>query len=1378
VIGSSPVARAQECFVCCESYGTLTPAECSGLGGAIIPDDFFSLWDCLYIWGSECAGPDINCDGAIDLLDFEAALCLDGSGTNCCGVPPVVGACCVDVPTSGDFCSLATFDTCTSYFDGIYPEVGSTCSTVLCPEVLRQALGIPAEMFVDATVTGNAQGIAIVDKFASFVPDNRFSRCAWETWEGRELKCNDDSDCDGTCTEELICTNAPVSCTTNADCDFGPCQVKDQLVVMCTAAADFVDSLAEHPPEASVNPTCDLDHPPGGFYNTVTLTIDLSVPQYITDLMFSYDVLTAEYPERIGTNFPDVFSATLLYDGVPGSSVTADGDAIVPVARHMVEGSPFDLFTPDPAGCDTDFACGYGLPDAGWIHGGIVRLGCPDPENPLNRLISIVFEIANGGDDLHTTCVVLDRMALTNFEIVDPNPDFVNPDGTLETNPDNLKQGGREVLGATADGVTKVLLREEALNVLTGEFGVVEFCLNNGSSPEDGCLRLLDGSASTCDGACTADTCPKCIDAPIYDDPKSLKGYAYAVYEAPQQFNRGGTHQTDDEQESSREVGFVANWYPAGKGDPIPIPPASSSDLPFKLVRPPVVLVHGVNDGPNTWKYAILDDDRYRVKKADYNEDKGDGTNTVRDAFVDNYPAVRDAIGDIVEDMREDDLAATQADVFGHSMGAVLARRFFQASGDYFRPGNFEAGDFHTLTSMNSPHYGSPLADLVVSLRGIGCCCFGLICPGELFTKAMKKFKFPVDGQAWVDLSECSSALTDLGATNVPAHAIKGNSTPDLTELGHAQLTRIVKIAKYFCWLAGAETGTLCEGIDRLSLDILLGTPHDGVVPNDSQGGGLAAASMTAMTDADSVHLRATKDQLYNDRILTLLNEAAAQGSIWGSFPSPGDYCGAQAAPENAGSASPFAAGGDGTELTLVASPTVVTSGATIQVEVTWTPSENVEGLIIVGDGIAEAFENVPAGSTGLVGTVQIPLTLIGDIEIQAFGGAPVDTKGNDDPSDDEYFAYDSNTFVVHVNLPPTTTLEAVELAQQTDRMRVYERQQLVVTGTFSDTDAGGNPVERDLSDPVTGTTYASTNNQVVTVDAGGLMTATGSGQAVVVANNNHNGACGDSVLITVDEGLACRPEPAESAGGSLGNRYLTFQVPAPVATCPAEEVLRLTIVSLDGFPLPSTDRLYVGAPYEAPDEDVSQPGRSFMVAPLRCTPYYGNWAETGKISVYGAEIMPNSVYYVQRASSDCPNLADEFCWSDPLGLETGKFGDVAPIFAGPGNPPQPDFSDIAALVQKFLAMPTAPVKAVAQLQPNVVYPDRSIDFRDIATCVQAFLGVPYGDVFLGPCACPSAVTCNATPCTGDMNCVGVTPNGGMCIAGYCRDACARCTQP
>ncbi len=251
----------------------------------------------------------------------------------------------------------------------------------------------------------------------------------------------------------------------------------------------------------------------------------------------------------------------------------------------------------------------------------------------------------------------------------------------------------------------------------------------------------------------------------------------------------------------------------------------------------------------------------------------------------------------------------------------------------------------------------------------------------------------------------------------------------------------------------------------------------------------------------------------------------------------------------------------------------------------------------------------------------------------------------------------------------------------------------------------------------------------------------------------------------------ACPPPPAEGTGEiAKTNRYLRFL--APGGTGP--EVIRIRIISLNSFAIPSLNVFYVGSPFAAPEEDNSQPGLTFTAAPLQCDTNAHVWSGEGIISVYGAELVPSSTYEVQRASSNCPNLEiDESCWSVPLMITTARFGDITePFFMNIGDI-QPDFRDITAAVQKFLGEPTAPIKAVAQIQPNLVFPDRPIDFKDINAIVQSFLNAAYTDMLFasGPCPCPSTVTCGASSCVVDGDC-----GAGLCIDGACTDECGRCS--
>ncbi len=244
---------------------------------------------------------------------------------------------------------------------------------------------------------------------------------------------------------------------------------------------------------------------------------------------------------------------------------------------------------------------------------------------------------------------------------------------------------------------------------------------------------------------------------------------------------------------------------------------------------------------------------------------------------------------------------------------------------------------------------------------------------------------------------------------------------------------------------------------------------------------------------------------------------------------------------------------------------------------------------------------------------------------------------------------------------------------------------------------------------------------------------------------------------------------PTVGTDGIAKSRYLTI-IPGNAGAVAA---IRVTLTDVDGFPDANGEVLWVGAPRSFPEEDLSQPERTFTAAGLSCTPHYQDWSTIDTLQVFGAEIIPRSRFAVQMVHQDCEAFFDNpLAFSLPLEHATGTWGDMAPLFDAPGGPPQPDFADIAADVQKFVALPTAPIKAQAQLRPNVVFPDRAVDFKDIAATVAAFVDTPYAaQSGFGPCACPSGIPCGVTECINDLGC-----SGGLCVEGFCADACGRCT--
>jgi len=257
--------------------------------------------------------------------------------------------------------------------------------------------------------------------------------------------------------------------------------------------------------------------------------------------------------------------------------------------------------------------------------------------------------------------------------------------------------------------------------------------------------------------------------------------------------------------------------------------------------------------------------------------------------------------------------------------------------------------------------------------------------------------------------------------------------------------------------------------------------------------------------------------------------------------------------------------------------------------------------------------------------------------------------------------------------------------------------------------------------------------------------------------------ALGDWTQLTPGHTCAetdCRPQL---------DRYISF-VPPDVG---GPAALAVDLVDVAGFPEANGRRLWVGPPWSVPDEATGDPTRAFPGAGLQCDPYYADWNTSEVLYVYGAEILPMSVYEVSAVPQAMSSGGTTARGTGPIVVDTGAWGDVAEPFFGMTTARQPDFKDISELVAKFVRDPAAPTKAHTQLQPNVVMPWLATNFKDIAACVSAFVSVPYDQMpfATGPCTCPSLVTCGATSCVTDLDC-----GDGLCIEGFCGDACGRCT--
>ncbi len=286
---------------------------------------------------------------------------------------------------------------------------------------------------------------------------------------------------------------------------------------------------------------------------------------------------------------------------------------------------------------------------------------------------------------------------------------------------------------------------------------------------------------------------------------RGKRHYGFARYTPPSVFGRRGREEKRLKDQVAARTVKIRVRFRSREGD------RQEHDYALVLARPPVVLVHGTYSTPQKWTDRALVGDR-SMRQAlrrngflpflvDYRQTNGDRTGG-SSHFKDNAMVVWDdrlhgpedapdgGIQAALRFYREElDLAATQADVVGHSLGGLLPRVYASAaytggearypdqpSEGYFRPDNFGKGDIHRLITLCTPHHGSDLPRL---LRDLGKLNIEGWSPQawKAWWEKQKLYRIGswmagIHTGAAADQIPQSGPLQQIGSTPVPAHAV------------------------------------------------------------------------------------------------------------------------------------------------------------------------------------------------------------------------------------------------------------------------------------------------------------------------------------------------------------------------------------------------------------------------------------------------------------------------------------------------------------------------------------------------------------------------------------------------------------------------------
>ncbi len=261
------------------------------------------------------------------------------------------------------------------------------------------------------------------------------------------------------------------------------------------------------------------------------------------------------------------------------------------------------------------------------------------------------------------------------------------------------------------------------------------------------------------------------------------------------------------------------------------------------IVRPPLALVHGLGGNPSTWdnftytsssgplKYLSQENNVLKeVKALEILPDVKFRTNAYNLVVPSNSQPLSKTLQGVIQEMRNQGYAANRVDYVGHSMGGCIIRLTtslfspaYKVTGSFADSPykNYEMGFVHKNISLNTPHNGSPLANLATdvanNITGIIAKEFSeyyLENPNSIALSIIKPrgvFYNPYDRPVLSLLNkfEASPAVIDLqvnsGAyiakTNIPSHLISGDVFGNTTTINSDVVNTIDNHFSYTSYL-------------------------------------------------------------------------------------------------------------------------------------------------------------------------------------------------------------------------------------------------------------------------------------------------------------------------------------------------------------------------------------------------------------------------------------------------------------------------------------------------------------------------------------------------------------------------------------------------
>lgn len=485
----------------------------------------------------------------------------------------------------------------------------------------------------------------------------------------------------------------------------------------------------------------------------------------------------------------------------------------------------------------------------------------------------------------------------------------------------------------------------------------------------------------------------------------------------------------------------------------------------IRFVLPPVLLVHGIWSRGNVWE--PMKDHLTKNNSFYHYKDFQIGTPSYPNDrhFADNFGYIPGFIQELLTTCAGNGLSAGRVDVVVHSMGGILTRMYLQESGQKYRD------NIHKFITLNTPHSGSPWANIVHDTKGVAGLMWLIskIPPGDFnpYNGALDDLRLLQDSDPNAGLpidQDLNGTL--LNKNKVPSFVIHTiDDIPWGVEVGNEILNQFIKKgipttivnvvpggaggrSNQYILAARALLGALkwyllkntpcpsTSGTVKECLTKIFNGPNDWVVSDVSQRGGITGAEWQA-TNAN--HLNVHSILPVQNKVLDLLREANISSAFTQNGFHP-DRLKWNPATGTTNARTPGSLAANGTVQIISPAPgTSYLPGDIVSVTVRRTGAIN---RLFFGWATTDETDAMGILDQDSIFTFRVPATAVGQLRFSTIG---FDNNNNE--------AADSS--FINIQLSPSITLDSIKVIRdQNNRLStpLYDSTAINVLGYYSDT--------------------------------------------------------------------------------------------------------------------------------------------------------------------------------------------------------------------------------------------------------------------------------------------------------------------------------------